>query len=626
MTTPRNILMLDRNCMVDRRIVLEADLLRKEGHRVALAAAYGLLGDNEREIDGLPILRFNETAVAEYGEDPTLTRFEEIWTAKPRALPLLQAELERALDEHSRERFERSSGFWGRVIGQRLGRALGLVFAPRFAARRVLAAQRLPRIVKLVAVAGFALLALDGKLLAGLGTLARETARAEGPGTRGRIAELRFKISNARVEERGPAGALVRAWRGLAYPRHGLDRLRESNHPLRAVFGLPLALLTFDPYILRHLWRFATGDFPFIVAPPPELEGMPEDVVDHFRKQPLDTWESSVLRFALELDVLDVVHAHDLPALRVATVIASQRGIPLVYDAHELYSYQPGIVGARRDRLFNTEHVLIRHVDEVVCINADQAKVMQRDHGPGSYTPLTNATTQPAGFDITRRYHLVSERIGLPEGTPTMLFMGGINRGRKIDLLLEGLAQARVPAHMIFLTWGMEIPEFEALASKLGIRDRVHFLDPVPWSEIVYWAASVDVGVMPYQALDLNTRISSPNKMYEFIAAGTPMIGSSELVNVARVVTPEGFGVLLPLHEAADYAQLIDAIFDPAAGGPERFRPALIAKAHKYLWEAEAQGFAAMYRRLLSELDAGDRAESIATAQAHATAPAEALA
>ena len=601
MNPARNILMIDRNCMVDRRIVLEAALLHAAGHRVALAAAYGMLGDNEREIDGLPILRFNESGVAEYGANPTMTRFAAIWEETQQELPQLKAALERALDEQSRSRFDSGIRLFRTFLGGRLGLVAAALFAPRFAARRVLAAQRLPRWLKLGAVTLFALLGLDWRLLGGLRQLARETGMAQGRGIRTRIAELRFRISTAEVETLPPAGGLVALWRCLTHPRHGLTLLQRSENPLRVLAGLPLALLTFDVYIYRHLWRFASGNFPFVTPLPRLLEGMPDKVIEHFRDQPLDTWENSVLEFALGLDAIDVVHAHDLPALRVATLIALRRGTKLVYDAHELYSYQPGVIGERKKRLFNTEHALIGHVDEIVCINADQAAVMQRDHGPGRYTPLTNATTQPAGFDINQRYHLIQDRLGLPEGTPTMLFMGGINRARKIDLLLEGVAAAREPVHMIFLTWGMEIPEFQALAVKLGIAHRVHFVDPVPWSEIVYWAASVDVGVMPYQALDLNTRISSPNKMYEFIAAGTPMIGSSELVNVERVVNPEGFGVLVPFHVAADYTRAIDLIFDPAQGGPARFRPALIAKAHKYLWDAEARDFAAMYERLLGD-------------------------
>lgn len=311
-------------------------------------------------------------------------------------------------------------------------------------------------------------------------------------------------------------------------------------------------------------------------------------------------WEHFVIQFALAIDVIDVVHVHDLPALRVGVVVAQTRKIPLIYDAHELYSYQPGVEGERKDRLFNTEHRLIGYCDEVVVINSDQAAVMAKDHDYHRFTPLTNATEQPEGFDITRRYSKVRDKIALPDDAKVMLFMGGINRGRKIHFLLEGIAKAKNPVHIVFLTWGMEIPEFEEMAKELGIGDRVHFLPPIPWNEIVYWAASVDIGVMPYQAEDLNTTISSPNKMYEFIAAGTAMIGSSELTNVERVVGKEGFGVLVPFHVAEDYARAIDIALDPQLGGVERFRPALIKNAHKYLWDAEAQAFAAMYNRVLS--------------------------
>jgi glycosyltransferase involved in cell wall biosynthesis len=588
--------MIDRNSMVDRRIVLEAKLLREVGQRVALVASYGMLGDNEREIDGLPILRFNESTVAEYGEDPDLTDFEQIWNDILHELPQLRAALSRAEDQLSLERYKGALGLLRPFIGRKLGMVMAALLAPRFAANRAVAAQRLPRLVKVGAVAVFALLSLNLRMLWRLPQLLREGGGVRSSSTRLRIAELRFRISCAKVAVLPPArGALAEGLRRLAHPRYGLVQLRKSPGGLKVLRGM-LTLLTGDLYLICRIGRFARGDFPFFI-----LDGMPEVIVDHFRKLPLDTWEQAVLDFACALDRIDVVHAHDLPTLRVAVLIAQKRGIRLVYDAHELYSYQPGVIGARKKRLFDTEHALIGFCDEIVCINADQAVVMQKDHGRGRYTPLTNATEQPEGFDITQRYTLVQDYIGLPKGTPTMLFMGGINRGRKIDLLLEGIAQASVPVHMIFLTWGMEIPEFERMATKLGIRERVHFLDPVPWSEIVYWAASVDVGVMPYQALDLNTRISSPNKMYEFIAAGTPMIGSSELINVAKVVPVEGFGVLLPFHEAADYARAIDEIFDPAAGGPERFRANLIARADKYLWKAEASGFEAMYARLLAD-------------------------
>jgi glycosyltransferase involved in cell wall biosynthesis len=593
-----NILMIDRNSMVDRRIVLEAKLLREEGHRVVLVAAHGILSGNDAQIDGLPIVRFNESALLSHGNDPTFTAFDDAWKG-PDEDDLIQQELDAEFDQISRDRFNAALGITRKLLGITLGRAVAALMAPRFSIKQLIAANQLPGLIRKPAVLVLALASFNWSALAGWRKFSRESPGPATASPRVRIAKLQFSLSRARALK-AQARGLSPLWSCLRYPRYGLEQLRGSRNPLRVVVGVPLALLTCDAYVWGHLWSFASGDFSFEERVPQSLQGLHPDIIEHFMGQPLDSWERKVLRFAGELDRVDAVHAHDLPALRVATLIAKRRRIPLIYDAHELYSYQPGIVGDRKKRLLQTEHTLIGHCDEIVVINEDQARVMQRDHGEGSYTPLTNATEQPPGFDIHRRTTVVQDHLGLEPGTPTLMFMGGINRARKIHLLFEGLALSEVQAHLILLTWGMEIPEFQQMALDLGISDRVHFMDPVPWSEIVEWAASVDVGVMPYQALDLNTKISSPNKMYEFIAAGTPMIGSSELVNVRRVVEAEGFGVLVPFHKAEDYAKAIDAIFDVTLGGPGRFRPALVAKADKYLFSAQAEAFASMYQRVFA--------------------------
>ncbi|WP_212644807.1 glycosyltransferase family 4 protein [Delftia sp. PE138] len=595
---PRNILMIDRNCMVDRRIVLEAKLLREQGHKVILAAAYGTLGDNENQIDGLPIVRFNESALVLYGNDPKFTSFENAWRV-PDEEELIQRRLEDEYDKLSRARFDKILGITSKLVGRKIGKMVAALAAPRFSIKTLIEAKQMRIFIRKPAVLVLSLISFNWGALAKWGEFSREMQVPASAGPYTRIAKLEFDLSRARAMKMQLRGK-SKLWISLKHPRYGLEQLSNSSHSLKGIAALPLAILTFDSYIWRRLWSFTFGHFPFLDHIPEELQGLDSEIVKHFVEQPLDSWERNVLDFCCNLDRVDVVHAHDLPALRVATLISKRRNIPLIYDAHELYSYQPGIVGERKKRLLETEHVLIGHCDEIVVINEDQARVMQKDHGAGSYTPLTNATEQPVGFDINCRKTIVQDKLGLEPGTPTLIFMGGINRGRKIHLLFEGLAQARVPAHLILLTWGMEIPEFKELAVELGISDRVHFMDPVPWSEIVEWAASVDVGVMPYQAQDLNTQISSPNKMYEFIAAGTPMIGSTELVNVKRVVEAEGFGVLVPFHAAGDYAKAIDTIFDESLGGPERFRPALIAKAEKYLFASQAKPFAEMYQRVMN--------------------------
>jgi len=316
----------------------------------------------------------------------------------------------------------------------------------------------------------------------------------------------------------------------------------------------------------------------------------------------LDNWDKSVVRYAERIWKPDLVVANDFPTLRAALEIKRRLRCSVILDAHELYSYQPNVPHSTAKQIFREERVLVRKLDGLILINQEHRKVVDRDSPfRGRIALCPNATTQPANFDIHQRYDRIRQKAPIPHDHKIMLFQGGVNRARRIDYLLQGLAQARNrKVHQVFLTFGQEVEEFKEYARELGIAGRVHFLPFVPWDEVLFWAASADCGVMPYQATDQNTAISSPNKMYEFIAAGTPMIGSSDLVNVHKIISSEGFGVSRQLRTVADYAEAIDTMFDEKLGGAERFRQNLIERHTKYLWHNEVGGVIELYRAVIA--------------------------
>ncbi len=317
----------------------------------------------------------------------------------------------------------------------------------------------------------------------------------------------------------------------------------------------------------------------------------------------MDYWEKTVIMTAINsLFRPDIIHAHDYPALKAAVNLGELLSVPVIYDAHELFSYQPGMPKSISRIIFEEEKALVVHIHRVVVVNEEQGKIMQKDFKLKGFTPLTNATEEPLYFDINKKYDLFRQTLNLTQDTRILMFQGGINRLRKIDLLLEGIAQTPPHIHLVFLTFGHEVVEFKEMANKLGIGKRVHFLGLVPWDQVVYWAASADAGIMPYHPTDWNTTISSPNKMYEFITAGTPMIGHSGLVNVHKIVSGEGFGVLQELNTPENFAQAINEMFDETKGGAARFKPNLHKNRLKYEWQYECQGFLKLYDEIEKEL------------------------
>jgi glycosyltransferase involved in cell wall biosynthesis len=308
-----------------------------------------------------------------------------------------------------------------------------------------------------------------------------------------------------------------------------------------------------------------------------------------------DSWEQAVIA-ATRDESYDVIHVHDLPTLSLGVFLKKQKGAKLVYDAHELYCYLPGMSPEAQSNLKRVEGKLIRHADLVVLINDQQAARMHEDYGDFPYVCLTNATT-PDGVTATRSTQ-IRDRLKIPNSEKILIFQGYVSRARNIDALIEGVALSKTRPHVVFLSWGPEIEDLKSLAKERGIADRVHFLPPVPWDQVISWAEAADVGIMPYQPTNLNTIISSPNKMYEFIMARTPMIGSSELVNVKATIDDNGFGLARRLREPQDYASAIDEILDPSKDRWTKARAALDLKWRDFTWESASKPFIESYRRM----------------------------
>jgi glycosyltransferase involved in cell wall biosynthesis len=383
------------------------------------------------------------------------------------------------------------------------------------------------------------------------------------------------------LERRFKKGSLpIKVISALSYPSHYLSVMRESGGMgfLGGIF-----------YLL--LWVLKLKDLFAISLPASNYPGAAPS------GSKLTHFDLGCIRHAVEVWHPDIVVANDFPTLRAAATIKDLLGVPLIYDSHELYSYQPTVEQNHAVNIFREETKLLKHVDGMIVMNELHAEIVMRDFKyRGIYTICTNATNRGKGFDPRVRYDKFREVLPIPKNHKIMLFQGGVNVSRRIDFLLRGLAKAkRSDVHMVFLSWGSEVEGFKSYAKQLNIAERVHFRPFVDWDEVLFYAASADCGIMPYQATDQNTAISSPNKMYEFIMAATPIIGSSDLTYVNKIVGGEKFGVVRPLRSDVDYSLAIEEMFDEKLGGPERFRPALIEQSEKYSWDNEVLDSLKMY-------------------------------
>lgn len=350
----------------------------------------------------------------------------------------------------------------------------------------------------------------------------------------------------------------------------------------------------FEPLVYMGILRFDfvapyfTLAFYLIKNPAKKLGDSPADDEN--------SWEYKLKTYAMALKP-DIVHAHDLPNLEMGCQLAEQLKAVLIYDAHELYPFQYFSDEKQKIKLLNLERRLIGRADAVISVNQQCVDVLCREYGISNAIPVTNATESPPNFDPLERKKKWHETFALPETVRIMVFQGGINPVRNVDPLVQALVHCDENIHIGFITYKKDVPYYEQMTRSLGVHHRVHYILEIPWDEVNDWLASADVGVMPYQVTNFNAQIASPNKLYEFVVAGLPIIASSDLVNVRKAVEEDDLGIVTLLKEVDSYIWLIKAMFDHPEG-PERFRSSVLAARHKYLWSNESPKVLACYEKI----------------------------
>jgi glycosyltransferase involved in cell wall biosynthesis len=210
--------------------------------------------------------------------------------------------------------------------------------------------------------------------------------------------------------------------------------------------------------------------------------------------------------------------------------------------------------------------------------------------------PRWNADrTEPPRFD---RFRSV-----LPIATEQriLLYQGGFVPGRGLDLMARMLAENEVlrGAVLVYLGYGRLKPELQRLAADSRVRGRVFVLDAVEPEVLLEWTASADLSLIALQPLGLNQLLATPNKLFESLAAGVPVV-ASQFPEIREIVSRHGVGELCDPTRPEDMAAAAGRILSlpPTEFAHLRERCRRTALEH-YNWEHEERALIELYQGLL---------------------------
>ncbi|BAF59285.1 glycosyltransferase [Pelotomaculum thermopropionicum SI] len=297
----------------------------------------------------------------------------------------------------------------------------------------------------------------------------------------------------------------------------------------------------------------------------------------------------------------DVWHAHDLETLPFVFIASKLRGGKTVYDSHELWQgYDwPGRGGrwraARRlvwKGWLYLEKVLAKRCHLVIAVNESCAAEMARLLRVQTPLVLRNCV-DPAG-DPDGAGGL-RERLGIARGEALAVYSGHLKEGRGLENLLEAWAGVPCRAALAFVGYGPLEVKLRQVVQSARLKN-VHFLPAVQAWELPEFICGASLGLVLTEESDLNSRFSLPNKLFEYTAAGVPVL-ASDLPEIRRLVTKYDTGVLVDPRDRGGVRRFLTELL---CDGERlaRLRQNVLKAREILTWQQEVKGLINEYSKI----------------------------
>ena len=323
-------------------------------------------------------------------------------------------------------------------------------------------------------------------------------------------------------------------------------------------------------------------------------------------------FQQDLLRIGRQRE-FDAVHVNDLTTGVVGWLLAREFGVPLIYDAHEMWTENvesrngQWVALSPRSRWWSTklEKVVVRDAAIFVTVSPSiQREYLHRYSDVLSEAPLLLANYPSLEFDrpSTSRY---ADELGLPDDAFVVLYLGGVNPLRNIANVIAALEHLPERFHFVVQGPGSDVyeREFNDQAASIGVADRVHILPGVGRDDVVARGAGADCGIVMLQNVCLNFYWFFPNKLFEYALAGVP-IAVSNFPDVSVFVERERCGVTFDPHSPESIAAALEQLGSDTLAARAMGANGRRGVLREHNWERAVQQLVGAYRRLECDADA----------------------
>ena len=300
----------------------------------------------------------------------------------------------------------------------------------------------------------------------------------------------------------------------------------------------------------------------------------------------IEWWIKIFIRFKKE--GITLFNSHNLLVLPLGVAFKIFVKSKLVYDTHELETETAAMSATRKKISKMIEKLFVCHVDSIIVVSDSIAEWYQNQYNLKEVHVIRNV---PYSQDIkTKNSTDLKRKLNIQDNEILYIYQGALDRGRGIEILLNVFSHLNKKKHIVFMGYGVledEVKKYEKNFSN------IHFQPAVKPDDVKYYTASADAGISLIENTCLSYQYSLPNKMFEYISCGLPLI-VSDFPDMGKIVDENKCGWSVPV-EKNSVAELIENISEQELG--ERRKNVLKCK-DKFGWHQEEEKLLQLYRNL----------------------------